>query len=168
MADFVKLEDVVLELSADLNERGFRVINPCDQESVRYSKPEDPYSISCGVEEINKNEEGNEEEPDFNHIYLIINYNVPEGTGKMTGSLLFPNRESMDLFFQDSIILHHSNCVCENPLIDNKMTQIYHIGFEKDETTSEQMRDVLRETISYFQEYVTTNLRMLERTKDLR
>ena len=71
-------------------------------------------------------------------------------------------------FFRASPIYHHSQCFNEDRFENGRMKVIYPIGFEKDKTTPQEMRNVLREAVDYFCNHITVNVQMLERTKNLK
>jgi len=162
MGNFAKIEDIMKDLNLDLLRRGdFYLIDAVDDERVRYAKSHSPIDFQVGIEE----NLDDEEEPEFNHIYLAVGYNLPEDVNQHVGERTFPNPELMHQFFRDSPIYHQSLTFNEDRFKNGRMNLVYHIGFEKSKTSVEEMNRVLTEVIDYFCNYTTTNIEMLNRTR---
>ncbi len=67
---FPKIEDLVEELSAELGQKGFAKVDSRDKEAVRYAKINSSINFQVGIEQNFEEEE----EPEFNHIYLVVEY----------------------------------------------------------------------------------------------
>lgn len=159
--DFPKIEDIVYQLTADLTNLGFLKIDPKENEVVRYQRRNSHLNFQVGIEQ----EYNDPEEPQFNHIHLVVGYDLPAGTSQRTGENVFPRPELMYDFFRNTSIYHHSLTFNEDRFKDGRMNLVYHIGFEKDKTTALKMRTILREIGYYFCNSVTTNVQMLTSTQ---
>ena len=107
------------------------------------------------------------EEPKFNHLYLRINCNLPQENPFGDAVFkLFPT-DFMHYFYRSTGIYVHGLCINDDQVKEGRIDLIYHIGFEKRKPNPGKMRAVLREAIAYIATYMTTNIEMLERTKDL-
>lgn len=164
MADrFPKIEDIIDGLSTDLVQRRFSRVDPKENEVVRYVKQDSPIGFQVGLEQ----DDNPDEEPEFNHLYLALSYDLPNGIQQHIGEKLIPGGDLMHTFFRNSPIFHQSLCFNKDRFQDGRINLVYHIGFEKDKTTENGMRTVLREAIDYFCNYVTANTQMLDRTQAL-
>ena len=76
MSKFPTIEEIAEGLTSDLAERGFVSVTPSSPELLRYEKKENSAGFQVRIEE----DSAPEEEPEFNHIYLVLGYNLPEGT----------------------------------------------------------------------------------------
>ena len=158
---YLKIEDIVEGLSADLDQRGFSRVDLRENEVVRYAKRDSPITFQVGMDQ----DDNPEEEPEFNHIYLALGYDLPAGATEHDGERMIPGSDIMHTFFRNSRIYHQSLCLNEDRFQDGRMNMVYHIGFEKDKTTAVEMRAVLREVVDYISNYVTANAQMMERTQ---
>lgn len=157
-----KTEDFVDELSVTLQEKGFNRVGPQGIEVARYERSGSSIGFQVGIER----EDDSEEEPEFNHIFLVTGYNLPERIFGPQGERIFPNALMSD-FFRDTSIFHQSLTVGENEYRDGRMNLVYHIGFEKDKTNREEMTAVLVEVVDYFCDYITRNVEMRTRINSL-
>ena len=161
---FPKIEDIVEGLSIDLDQRGFSRVNPEENkvlsEVVRYKKEDSPIGFKVGMAQDYQNPQV----LDINTIFLVLNYNLSEDISQSAEHMI-PNPELMRLFFRNSPIYNIGLANDKDSLQKEKIKLYFYIEFEKDKTTAIKMRTVIRETVDYICNYVTTNANMLTRTQ---
>lgn len=161
---YPRIEDILEELTEELNQRGFSRIASEKEEIVRYARRESSIEFQVGIEE----DDSNEEEPEDNHVYLKIGCKVPPENCFGDGvSKLFPV-QFMYYFFRNTSQVDGGLCGNEDVIKEGKVNLIYHVAFEKEKAKRGEMKAVLREAITYVAEYMTVNMEMLERTRTLR
>lgn len=163
--DFPVLEDITEELTSDLDQRGFsRVETQSPDEVVRYAKRDSPVNFQVAIEP-----EEVSEEPDYNHVLLVLKCDSLKET-RGSPDHLIPNTDLMLGFFRNTNITNQSPTFTEslNSLQNGVFNAAYHIGFEKAKTSAPEMKAVLREAADYFCDYVTANVQMLTKTQYLK
>ena len=154
---YTTLADVSDYLDASLHQRMFEKTTPIGKEVLRYFSEGTDYGFEVGIEEVSNDRE----EPKFNHVYLCMDYDAPEGVGTHRSEDAFPNGDLMHDLMVRTGIYHHSRCFSHSQPHEGNVEIIYHIGFEKGKTSAKQMTSVLSHVIKYFAEYVELNLDML-------
>ncbi|MAG47244.1 hypothetical protein CL617_01445 [archaeon] len=164
MTDHSKIEDILEDLTTDLDQRGFSKIEPKEDEVVRYKKLDNLVGFQIGIEQ----DDISPEEPEYNSIYLLLNYSLPEGFSEHTGEKVIPPRtELIGSLFNEDYTKQPIIGLCANrdTFKDGEMNLIYFIAFKKYKTTATKMRNILRETVDYICNYVTMNSEVLTRTQ---
>jgi len=163
MADtYPIIMDIVADLSSDLEERLFWVVPTLDNEIVRYAKIGNPYRFQVGLEE----KDCDTEEPEFNHVYLSIEYDLGENDPGFSAKKIAPNWDMIWLLSRNTTAVFGGLGLGKMEIENGQAKNLfYHFGFKKDETTPNEMRAILREAITYICDYISLNADMLIRTQ---
>ena len=129
-ADFPRIEDIIDALTANLGKRGFCRVDAREHEAVRYEKKDSSIKFQVGIEQ----EYESREEPQFNHIYLALQYKMPEGVELHMAEYITP---LLHYLFRNTKIYHHGFCIKAN-VEDETKSLLYHIGFEKNKTNAKE------------------------------
>jgi len=164
---FPVIEDIVEELSTDLEQRGFSRIQPKEEEVARYEKRDSPIGFQAGLEQNLVYDPAEAGRPQFNHVYVRLEYVLPEGSSQpISERVLFPGAEIIREFFRNSQAYQTGHfCLLENVARDRKVRLVYSIGFKKDKTDPGEMKVVLREFIDYCCNYAAINTDMIAKTR---
>lgn len=157
--DYPIIDNIVEKLSTELGERGFSRVDPGEGEVVRYAKVDSPIKFQVGM----KQDDQDGTWPNLNTIYLEFSYDLPEGVSQSPDNFTFPDNQMVDEFFRNLNIIYKG--LNSYGFEDGRMKFFYHIGFEKNNTTVIEMRNVLREAVDYICNHVTNYVCMLTRTQ---
>lgn len=177
---FSKLEEIIEELTSDLDKEGFSKIKPDKSnkrwagllrwaklpELVRYQKRNSPIDFQVGIKE----DRSDKKDPDVTCIYFMVSYLFPKEINKGIGEILFPNMVHLGDCLFDYLKV---NLISEawrdvtKPENDGRVHLVYTISLEKEKTVRQYAKTVLREFIIYADKYVGANVETLERARSL-
>ena len=164
LPSYTIVEDIIDELSMDLDKRGFSRINPNDDEVVRYAKRDSPNNFEVGIGKVFESTE----KKTFDLMHLALDYDLPKNFHTRDAEIIRPSCQLMYLFFRNSPVYHHDQLPLmneKNRLQGERGNISYCIGVEKEETTAAEMQSTLGEVIDYICDFVTINTQMLTRTQ---